>query len=818
MPRLSWHRGSIVAVAASLALLGTLGARPGPSAAAASKLDKGFAPGFQALDLQHTDDVFPHVRVRPTGETVLGWSSQQPNTSATLDKDVVLYQVQSNGVRDLGFGDHGAVLVGLPEGAQLLDFALDSDGSISGLASGSTHSYVFKLDDTGSPDASFGTGGVLTLTDDSSVHWQAIAVAPDHRLILAGRVADPTNETLVKRLTSSGLFDAETGVSESSSGDSGRAVAISPNGGLIAVASDVTDDGTGHSAIGVLMLDGDTFDPTPDGTNGVVTVRPSSGNVAASAINVKNSGKVVVAGFTLATHRKAFVARLTSGEALDSSFSGDGMATVAMPDLGRVNSLDVDSAGRYVITGSLGGNGVNAARLASDGNLDSTFGTGGVRSFVLGSSLGAYSGALAPDGSPVIAGDSVGADADIGVVRLTPAGDLDAGFHAGGVSFYDDGSSPSDHTIAEAVAAGSNGTIYAAGISNSFAPSGGFVVARMLADGRRDLAFGFQGEAHLLDGGIARGIAVASGNRPVAVGCSACAGTPRFAVVRLTKVGQPDASFSGDGIATTSFGATVDSTARGVAIQKDGKIVAVGDAGSSFGLVRYTTGGALDHTFSGDGKQTTSFGGLQNIADAVAIQSNGRIVVAGTKFTASGERFAIARFTASGAPDATFGNGGRVTTAFSGDQVEATSLAIRPDGRIIVAGHATGTMEGVAIARYLGNGKLDKTFNGTGKLVAPLGTGSDAASGVAAVGNKIVIGGLNGAGGGQFMIARFTASGALDASFAGTGHQETGTGVVGEDIDSVSGMAVTASGHFILAGAGTFLDGATDIVLAEYKP
>src|SRR4029079_12810350 len=93
--------------------------------------------------------------------------------------------------------------------------------------------------------------------------------------------------------------------------------------------------------------------------------------------------------------------------------------------------------------------------------------------------------------------------------------------------------------------------------------------------------------------------------------------------------GSPDTSFSGDGKQTTDFGG-FDDQATAVALQADGKIVAVGSgANGDFALARYSAGGSLDTSFSGDGKQTTDFG-AQDRATGVAVQSDGKIVVVGT--------------------------------------------------------------------------------------------------------------------------------------------------------------------------------------------
>src|SRR5207342_1892113 len=97
---------------------------------------------------------------------------------------------------------------------------------------------------------------------------------------------------------------------------------------------------------------------------------------------------------------------------------------------------------------------------------------------------------------------------------------------------------------------------------------------------------------------------------------------------------------------TTDFGGFEE--ARGVALQADGKIVAVGVTGQDFALARYNPNGSLDTSFSGDGKQTTDFGSVRyDQANGVAVQADGKIVAVGI---AGGGNFALARYNPNGSP------------------------------------------------------------------------------------------------------------------------------------------------------------------------
>ena len=133
-------------------------------------------------------------------------------------------------------------------------------------------------------------------------------------------------------------------------------------------------------------------------------------------------------------------------------------------------------------------------------------------------------------------------------------------------------------------------------------------------------------------------MAIQADDKIVAVG-EVSVGQEDFALARFNPNGSLDASFSGDGLQTTDFLFGVGAAATDVAVQGDGKIVAVGGAGGDFALARYNTDGSLDTSFSGDGRKRTSFGGSDS-ANGVALQGDGRIVAVG----AGNSEFALARY------------------------------------------------------------------------------------------------------------------------------------------------------------------------------
>ncbi|HEV2905948.1 MAG TPA: hypothetical protein VGZ50_01310, partial [Actinomycetota bacterium] len=176
-----------------------------------------------------------------------------------------------------------------------------------------------------------------------------------------------------------------------------------------------------------------------------------------------------------------------------------------------------------------------------------------------------------------------------------------------------------------------------------------------------------------------------------------------FAVARFNADGSPDLDFGVGGNVTTDLESDSD-VASGVAIQADGKIVAVGtvhvpSATTDFGLARYTTNGSLDTTFDGDGKLTTDIG-VSDSAAAVALQGDGKIVAAGSASMSGDGEFALARYNTNGSLDTTFGGDGRVTTDFGGLDT-ARGIAIRGDRRLVAVGCTScSDASDFAVARY----------------------------------------------------------------------------------------------------------------------
>src|SRR6266404_8672109 len=246
-----------------------------------------------------------------------------------------------------------------------------------------------------------------------------------------------------------------------------------------------------------------------------------------------------------------------------------------------------------------------------------------------------------------------------------------------------------------------------------------------------------------------------------------------FAVARYNPDGSLDSSFGNGGKVVTAFG-TRSSTANAVSLQSNGKIVVVGSVvvndrnGQDFALARYNADGSLDPSFDGDGKITTHLGDMsdgRHGAGAVAIQpADGKIIAAGVAYrNGTGRDFALARYNPDGSLDTAFGVEGKVTTDFNGQGEEISGIALMPDGRIVAAGTTAFKSNMFAVVRYTFDGSLDTGFGMGGRVV----TGSQYLATAVALQSdgKIVVVGTDLFGFISFLLVRYNPDGSLDSSF-----------------------------------------------------
>ncbi len=265
--------------------------------------------------------------------------------------------------------------------------------------------------------------------------------------------------------------------------------------------------------------------------------------------------------------------------------------------------------------------------------------------------------------------------------------------------------------------------------------------------------------------------------------------------------GMLDPSFSSDGIAVHGFGLSND-FARAVVQQPDGRILVAGNTfvngNSEFGVLRMLDNGELDQTFDTVGWTSTTMSALGDAAFAMALQPDGKIILAGQSDNGINGMLGMMRYNADGSPDDTFGNEGIVTDDYGGEQVEIYAIALQPDGKILVAGNIYDGTGRMIVARYNSDGSADLAFNGTGMATVTFGEYGVAYGMALRPDGKIVLAGYTESGGNaDLALAQLGSTGSLDLSFGTGGKVITHVGFTWERFRA---LALDADGAIIATG------------------
>lgn len=571
--------------------------------------------------------------------------------------------------------------------------------------------------------------------------------------------------------------------------------------GKIAYATVLQTDGkiiaTGDGGLARYNVDG-TLDPS-FGVNGKADVP-----FAARDIAIQSDGRIVVVGNHQVNGHMAVARFLVNGQ-LDLSFDGDGLATTDLGSGGGstpslTSSLVIQQDGKIVVAGSggVGRAGVAAVRYLSNGSLDPTFGEQGKVIHFLSQEDAAYDIALQPDGRIVLVGQSLvingpSFDRDFLVVRLLNDGKLDR-------NFDQDGWLTRHFTTDKAtgVVVQGNGSIVVSGTFRNYFTNVGAYVTRLLPDGTTDTTFGRGGVQFELFESFNTGsedLSVDATGKILLVGST----SNQIAMVRYNADGSLDNTFGSDGRVTSSNGAGYS-----VSRQPNGSLIVGGVSRGSFGLARFLSNGNIDPTFSTDGLVQTVFGPTVDEVGAIAVQLDLKTVVVGQ----SGGLMSLARYNLNGSLDNSFGTHGKVTIGL-GDQyrqLRANSVALQSDGKIVVAGFAlasVGENADFLVTRFLPNGLLDTSFSDDGLLTTDSAGHEIAYSVAIQTDGKIVVGGSDNVG---FAIMRYNPNGQLDSSFSGDGKRSIG---FGQNYSGISKVLVQPNGAIVGVGSISYANPGT---------
>jgi len=557
------------------------------------------------------------------------------------------------------------------------------------------------------------------------------------------------------------------------------------------------------------LTPGGDLDPS-FGSGGWVFTDFSIDTDQAYAIVIQSDGKIIAAGRSLVGGDYDFsAARYNPNGSLDTSFNGDGRITFGYGGFGSdaneaCYAITLDGEGRLVMVGGKTGDAFSGvfktARLTTDGELDPLYNTSGKKHFDMGDlGTAANAVAIAPDGKIVVAGSQNYTVESKGyVARLNPNGSLDGSLDGDGKVQV------SDNMNIWSVVLQPDGKIVLLGNSPVTPSEAPIAFMRLEPDGSPDPTFGFNGYFGDGLGGYCAGYALARmpDGRLIAYGAKG----QDHVLMRL----WPNTTFDvggkqAIGFDTPGFGPGTYAIGYGLADQPDGKLIVAGTVYSpagpgDFGLARVLPGGELDASFGTHGRATFAFD-QDDLGTCVALQSDGKIVMAGDTQNVSGRDFMIVRFNADGSVDGSFGFLGIALLDFVGNDDHARAVAIAPDGKIVVVGTVfNGAQNVFGIARFNSDGTPDASFASAGRRTVQFATGpTHWASAVAMLPDGRILAG--GSVGGDFALARVNVDGSLDTTF---GSAFGGSGMRTYDFggnDYLNALALSTGGAIYAAGS-----------------
>jgi uncharacterized delta-60 repeat protein len=784
-------------------------------------LDTSFGgKGWVTVDFSSSSDLFASSRdiatavvVQPDGRIVVAGYSNVNAADRFEDAgyEFALLRLNSDGSLDASFDGDGKLTIDFGDffDDKAKALALRPDGKI--VVSGNRFSEVLgygfevaQLNTDGSLDTSFSDDGKQFVDFGTFYDFNTdLALQPDGNIVLLGTLDSgwfleeysPNYDFAVARLNADGSFDTtfdsdgRQSIDLASDFDYGTAVAIQPDG-KIAVSGNSFQRGSYEFAVARLNADG-SLDTSFDGdawqsVDFGGTQLPGDPDPAwfdedAQDMALQPDGKIVVAGTVFRDEpflgNNFAMTRFNADGSLDTSFDGDGRQMMDTPfnEVALGVALQPDS--KLVVVGFTTGQVVDKdfalARLNGDGSVDHNFGQGGLlfSDFPRRTRPSALrSVATQEDGRIVAAsGDKV--------VRYNADGTIDTTFGTDG--FVTSSSSSFFNVEVQR--------------DSKIVLAGGTSVTRLNANGGLDTTFGNAGTVEISVAALAlapHGKIVVTHSELASIGEIS---DTAFAVVRLNPDGSLDTSFASDGKQTINFGPGPD-TPSALAIAPGGEIALAGmfagttddGPGGGFAVALLKKDGRLDTSFGDGGKQIIDLEGriegqshgfegtLGHDVVGIAFQPNGQLVVAGTSSDlnhsgSTGDDFTVFRLKKDGRLDQSFDGDGWVAIDFthaSGEpSVEgaASSMALQPDGKIVVVGSTFGgdTID-FSVARLTKDGSLDTSFDGDGKQIIDFGLAHDYPHDMALDrdGNIVVVGTAGDSeGSSHFALARLEGKG-----------------------------------------------------------
>ena len=341
----------------------------------------------------------------------------------------------------------------------------------------------------------------------------------------------------------------------------------------------------------------------------------------------------------------------------------------------------------------------------------------------------------------------------------------------------------------------------------------GLCATRYTPEGALDASFGGNGKLPQVfvpnAANVTPSLALLPAGKFLLAGTCFDLGDNDFCLFRFTADGSIDSTFGINGSVITPIG-SADDRARAMLTQPDGKIVVAGTCNngidSDFCAARYLSNGTLDASFGSAGKIITAFSNRDDAVNAMLLQPDGKLVLVGSCNNGTTTDVCALRYEINGTLDASFGSGGKLITVVGSGNSDASAVALQPDGKLLIAAQCvSGSTIDFCTLRYNANGTLDASFGTSGTLVTSVGTGNDFVTAMTLQpdGKLILAGHCAVSGQLDFCAVRTTAAGALDTTFGTGGKLITAISngaTPATSNDFVTAMAIQPDGKLLLAG------------------
>lgn len=794
----------------------------------------GVSGGYVVSDFlaAQVNEVANDVAVQTDGKIVVVGS----RFAAVNNVDYLVARYNADGTLDTTFSGDGIFLLNNSNSDNLNAVAIQTDGKIVavGQSNSSSEAYVIRLNTNGTLDTTFSGDGIFEISGAGIA--LSVALQTDAKIVIGSRGL--SGESIIIRLNTNGAldttFDTDGIVSLSPNHYEPYGLAIQSNGRIVVAGTSSISAGGDIST--VRLLTSGAFDTSFD-TDGISITSVYAGDSEARSLAIQTDGKIVVGGGPGAngSETEAAIVRYNSDGSLDTSFDGDGIKLSNL-NIGNgdkyFNDIAAQTDGKILAIGDTTYSVASLFviedftifRLNSDGSFDSSFdGNGIARSqwCEQGSDL-----ALQTDGKIVAIGSQERllnpTDNAVCTQRFNDDGAVDTSLNlaASDGTMKQTVLSAQEFTSVEAIASLPNGKILVAGWGE--VPNQSYNTAKLMrlnTNGTLDTSFMDEGIFEYTNSSTStffNDLKILSDGSFLVVGE---AGIPVGGIVaKFTSAGILDTNFSGDGIFTNNAITRI----YGVAVQTDGKIIGCGSNGSGLAprngkIVRISATGTLEQdTFSNFGNANS------NEIFECALQSDGKLIVAGYGNNGTSDFIGISRKLSTFASDATFGVSGIVTNDLSATLNDrATDLVVQTDNKIVVSSTGFNTDRDFAVLRYDANGALDPNFtenfgtNGVSLIDFVIGNPNDEANALLIQPDgQFLVGGASNAGAGErFGLAKLNANGSPTLGWGTLGRTLT---VFPNNDARITALSFHLNDKFLAAGR-TWNGTDYDFAVARYQ-